>query len=285
MSDQQVITSGSEGTLKWSRYKFPGTLIRYGIYLIIAVFLGYSIDFLNIHLERFADLFERMGSLISNRYLPVEFEYIQDGGYIDSIIETVQMAYLGALFGILLSIPLAWLASFRMSPSRRIGYPIAKLIIMGCRSIHEMIWTIIFVTILGFGMLPGVLALTLFCIGFAGKLFTEEVDAIDIGQVEAIRATGGNEIQVLYYAIFPQVKVAWAGISIYTWDVAFRAATVVGYFGAGGMGWHLRRATQSLETQRVAAILISIIMLVVVSEVVSVWVRGKVAGNGRNGGN
>ncbi len=142
---------------------------------------------------------------------------------------------------------------------------------------HEMIWTILLVSILGFGMLAGALALTLFCIGFAGKLMSEEIEAIDKGQVEAIRATGANELQVFAYAVLPQVRVAWTGIAIYTWDVAFRAATVVGFFGAGGMGWYLQRYVQQLESQRVAAVLISIVLLVTVSEVVSAWARARVA--------
>lgn len=92
-----------------------------------------------------------------------------------------------------------------------------------------------------------------------------------------LRQRCANNIQVMMYAVLPQVRVAWTGISIYTWDVAFRAATVVGFFGAGGMGWYLRRNVQQLEYQRVAAILLSIILLVVVSEVVSAWARNRVA--------
>ena len=127
-------------------------------------------------------------------------------------------------------------------------------------------------------MLPGVLALTMWCIGFAGKLFSEEIESINMGQVEAIRATGGNSIQVLLYAVLPQVRVAWTGISIYTWDSAFRAATVLGFFGAGGMGWYLKQTVEELEYLQVAAILLSIIMLVVISEIVSAWARNKIRG-------
>ena len=117
---------------------------------------------------------------------------------------------------------------------------------MLCRAVHEMIWTILFVTILGFGMLPGVIALSLFSLGFTGKLFSEEIEAINRGQVEAIQATGANPLKVFVYAVLPQVRVAWTGIAIYTWDAAFRAATVVGFFGAGGMGWYLRRTVQQI---------------------------------------
>ena len=126
-------------------------------------------------------------------------------------------------------------------------------------------------------MLPGAIALTLYCIGFAGKLFSEAVEAIEPGQVEAIRATGANNTQVFVYAVLPQVRVAWTGISIYTWDVLFRAATVVGFFGAGGMGWFLRESVQRVASRDVAAILLSIILVVIFSELVSAWLRTRVA--------
>ena len=98
-----------------------------------------------------------------------------------------------------------------------------------------------------------------------------------MGPVEAIRATGGNLFQVMVFGVFPQVRVAFTGIAIYTWDVAFRAATVVGFFGAGGMGWYLKRNIMQIETHRTAAILLSIIVLVLISEVVSAWARDRIS--------
>ena len=221
-------------------------------------------------------MFGRLGNLFAHRYYPPDIPYILDSEYLGYVFETIKMAYLGALFGIVLSIPLSWFASFNMTPDKRFLYPMARFVLMLCRAVHEMIWTILFVTILGFGMLPGVLALSLFSLGFTGKLFSEEVEAINRGQVEAVQATGANPLQVFVYAVLPQVRVAWTGISIYTWDAAFRAATVVGFFGAGGMGWYLRRTTQQIESTRVAAILLSIIFLVTISEVMSAWARNKV---------
>jgi phosphonate transport system permease protein len=97
-----------------------------------------------------------------------------------------------------------------------------------------------------------------------------------MGPVDALRSTGANELQVMVYAVWPQVKVAFTGIAIYTWDVAFRAATVVGFFGGGGMGWYLKRSVQQIESQRVAAILLSIIVLVVIAEFLSAWARMRV---------
>ncbi len=97
-----------------------------------------------------------------------------------------------------------------------------------------------------------------------------------MGQVEAMRATGANLFQTMSFGVFPQVRVAFTGIAIYTWDVAFRAATVVGFFGAGGMGWYLKRNILQIETERVAAILVSILALVLISEIVSAWGRARV---------
>ncbi len=261
---------------EWRRFKYPQSLIKYGVNLCILVFIIISIDYLNIHLNRVFDMFPRIYNLFFNRYYPPDIPYILDSEYLGYVVETIKMAYLGALFGILCSIPLAWFASFNMSPNKRFLYPLARFTLMLARSVHEMIWTIIFVTIIGFGMLPGVLALTLFSIGFTGKLFSEAIEDINDGQVEAIQATGANPLQVFVYAVLPQVRVAWTGISIYTWDAAFRAATVVGFFGAGGMGWYLRRTVQQIESNRVAAILLSIIVLVVISEITSAWARMRV---------
>ena len=262
---------------EWSRFKYPQSLIRYGFLLGVLMFLTYSVYYLNIPLERFIGMFGRIGDLLVDRYYPPDLEYIADRDYVSSVIETIQMAYLGALFGLLIAIPLGWFAAFNVSPSKRFVYPAARLVSMACRSVHEMIWAILFVTILGFGMLPGVLALTMFCIGFAGKLFAEEIEAIQMGQVEAIRAMGGNKLQVFVFGVFPQIRVAFAGIAIYTWDVAFRAATVIGFVGAGGMGWYLKRNVMQIETERTAAILLSIIALVVVAEIFSAWARARIA--------
>ena len=199
-----------------------------------------------------------------------------DKDYFEYVLETVQMAYVGALCGLLATLPLGWFGAYNMTPSRRFVYPVARFITMGCRAVHEMIWAILFVTIIGFGMLPGVLALAFFSTGFAAKLFAEEIEAIDMGPVEAIRASGANQFQVMVFGVFPQVRVAFTGIAIYTWDVAFRAATVVGFFGAGGMGWYLKRNILQIETERVAAILLSIVVLVLISEALSAWARARI---------
>jgi phosphonate transport system permease protein len=277
MTSSQAISAKTAPEPEWSRVKYPQSLYRWGGLLLALVFLGYSIVYLNIPLERFFGMFGRVGALITNRYYPPDIEYVLDQSYLETVFDTIQMAYLGALFGMLIALPLGWFGAYNVTPNKRYVYPVARFLTMSTRAVHETIWAILFVTILGFGMMAGVLALTMFCIGFAGKLFAEEVEGIDMGPVEAIRATGASQLSVMIYGVFPQVRVAFTGIAIYTWDVAFRAATVVGFFGAGGMGWYLKRNVLQIETNRVAAILLSIVVLVLVSEAASAWARARVA--------
>jgi phosphonate transport system permease protein len=263
--------------LTWSRFRYPQSLYKYGALLGALAFIAWSLEYLNIPLDRLPGMLGRMGDTLSRRYFPPHIDHILRPEYVQSLFETLQMSYLATILGLALAVPLAWGAAVNMTPSRRFVYPVCRLIIMACRSVHEMIWTILAVTVLGFGLLPGTVALTLFCIGFAGKLFAEAIESIRPGQVEAIRASGASLFQVFVYAVLPQVRVAWTGISIYTWDVVFRAATVVGFFGAGGMGWYLRESVQRVASKDVAAILLSIIVVVVVSELLSAWLRTRIA--------
>ena len=261
----------------WSRFRYPQSLYKYVALLGSLAFLAFSIDYLDIDLERLPGLLGRMGEMLARRYVPPNVGHVLNAEYWHTVVETLQMSYFATVIGLAAAVPLAWFSAWNVTPSRRFLYKPARLVIMACRSVHEMIWTILLVMVLGFGMLPGALALTLYCVGFTGKLFSESIEAIRPGQVEAIRATGANQLQVFVYAVLPQVRVAWTGISIYSWDVTFRAATVVGFFGAGGMGWYLRESVQRVASKDVAAILLSIIVVVVLSELLSAWLRKHIA--------
>jgi len=106
---------------------------------------------------------------------------------------------------------------------------------------------------------------------------TEAIESVRKGPIEAIRATGAGHLQTFVFAVLPQVRVAWAGIAIYTWDVVFRASTVVGFFGAGGMGHYLRESVQKVESRQVTAIILTIVAIVIVAELSSAWARARIA--------
>ena len=262
---------------EWKRLR-PAHLLYRGLAVLATIgFVWWSLDVLRIDVDRLPGLFGRIADVLSTRYWPPDIKHVLKPDFIDAIIDTFQMSYVATVVGLLLAVPLSWFASINMTPSRRFLYPVCRLVVMACRSVHEMIWTIVLVAIVGFGMLPGTLAMTLFCIGFGGKLMAEAIEAIRKGPVEAIRATGAGHLQTFVFAVLPQVRVAWAGIAIYTWDVVFRASTVVGFFGAGGMGHYLRESVQKVESRQVSAIILTIVLIVIAAELLSAWVRGRIA--------
>lgn len=262
---------------EWRRFRFPQSLYKYGGLALSVWFVAWSLEVLRIDTERLPGMLARMGEVLAERYWPPQVSHVLQADYLGAVVDTFQMSYVATVIGMLVAIPLAWFGAYNMTPSRRVLFPLARLVVMSSRSVHEMIWTILLVAVVGFGMLPGTIAMTIFCIGFSGKLLAEAIEAIRNGQVEAVRSTGANEFQVFLFAVLPQVRVAWTGIAIYTWDVVFRAATVVGFFGAGGMGFFLRESVQRVESQQVAAILLSIIVIVIAAELLSAWVRARIA--------
>lgn len=262
---------------EWRRFRFPQSLYKYAVLIGSLWFVWWSLDVLRIDVDRLPGLFGRIGDVLANRYWPPDMAHVRQPDFVNSVIDTFQMSYVATVFGILIAVPLAWFASNNMTPSLRWLYPVSRVIIMTARSVHEMIWTIIIVAIVGFGMLPGTLAMTLFCIGFAGKLMAEAIESIHKGPVEAVRATGAGHFKVFVFAVLPQVRVAWAGIAIYTWDVVFRASTVVGFFGAGGMGFYLRDSVQKVESRQVSAIILTVVAIVIAAELLSAWARARIA--------
>lgn len=271
------MNASSKALPDWKRFRFPQSLYKYVALLAALAFVGWSLDVLKIDIERLPGLFERIGDVLARRYWPPDLAHVMQPDFLGAIVDTFQMSYVATVVGLLIAIPLSWFASFNMTPSRRFLYPVCRLFVMACRSVHEMIWTIVLVAVVGFGMLPGTLAMTLFCIGFGGKLMTEAIESVRKGPIEAIRATGAGHLQTFVFAVLPQVRVAWAGIAIYTWDVVFRASTVVGFFGAGGMGHYLRESVQKVESRQVTAIILTIVAIVIVAELTSAWARARIA--------
>lgn len=155
---------------------------------------------------------------------------------IEPAIETLMMATLGTLLGCVLSLPVAWLGAINVTPSRLIAYPIGRFLMVLSRSVHEIIWALIFVGAAGLGALPGILALAARSGGFISKIAAEAIENIDRRPVEAIRAAGGNDFQILYFAILPQILPVVIGTVIFEWDINIRRSAVMGLVGAGGVG-------------------------------------------------
>ena len=241
--------------------------------LVFLVFAFWSVDVLNIPIERVLGMFGRLGRWVGERLLPPDLAYAAEPKILKSIFETVEMSVIGSLAGILITMPLAWCAAWNVTPSRWALYPMARAIIVVARGVPILMWAMMLVAIFGFGPFAGTLALFLATIGFAGKLMAEQIEAIDMDRVDAIRATGANEVDVLFYGVLPQVWPAWVGIIVYNWDAQFRGSTILGFVGAGGLGLYLREQISLLEYQTAMGVITVIIGLVILSETISHHLR------------
>jgi len=191
------------------------------------------------------------------------------------LAETIQIAVVGTIAAVLMAAPVAYISAENTTPNRA-TYALGKVIVTISRSVHTIVWALLFVVMFGPGALAGTVATAVRSIGFVGKLLGEEIEEIDFGQVEGVRASGASPFQLLVYGIVPQIKPALVGISVYRWDINVRAATILGFVGAGGIGVQLFKAIDSFAWRTVSGILLAILGVVLVSEVVSAYARKKV---------
>jgi phosphonate transport system permease protein len=208
---------------------------------------------------------------LGSRMIPPRWSYMEKLWW--PLWDTLNIATLGTLMGVIIAVPVAFLAARNTTPSLYVARPIALLIIVSSRSINSLIWALLLVSIIGPGVLAGIVAIGLRSIGFVAKLLYEAIEEIDEAQVEAITASGASGSQVIDYAIVPQVLPAFAGISVFRWDINIRESTILGLVGAGGIGLQLQASLNVLAWPQVTMIFIVILATVVLSEWVSAKVR------------
>ena len=208
---------------------------------------------------------------LGSRMVPPAWSYIH---YLwRPIWDTLNIATLGTIISIVIAVPIAYCAARNMTPSVAFVRPVALFIIVASRSINSLIWALMLVTIVGPGVFAGIIAIGLRSIGFVAKLLYEAIEEIDESQVEAVRSTGATPAQTTVYGIVPQVMPAFAGISVFRWDINIRESTVLGLVGAGGIGLELNAAITQLYWTQVSLMLLVIIATVILSEWVSAKVR------------
>ena len=187
--------------------------------------------------------------------------------------DTLNMATLGTALGVLMAVPIAFAAARNTTPSTLLLRPVALFLIVASRSINSLIWALLLVSILGPGLLPGIIAIALRSIGFVAKLLYEAIEEIEAAPVEAIVSTGAPRASIVAYGIVPQILPAFAGISVFRWDINIRESTVLGLVGAGGIGLQLEASLNTLAWPQVSVILLAILSTVVIGEWVSAKIR------------
>lgn len=186
--------------------------------------------------------------------------------------DTLAMSIAGTALTVVLSLPLAILAAPNTTPSPVLGQ-VARTVLAAFRSVPEIILGILFVAAVGFGALPGVLALALHSTGMVGKFYAEAIEHVDAKPLEAARAAGASPLQVIFHAVFPQVLPQLADITIYRWEYHFRASAVLGIVGAGGIGFELMAALRLIKYDEVSAILLAILGCVLVVDGIGAQLR------------
>ena len=204
------------------------------------------------------------------RLLPPDFTNFRQ--LLVAMFETVEIGIIGTILATLLSIPVGLLAARNIAPNKAIYY-VARTITIFFRAIPEFIMAMILVIAVGFGALPGVLALGFHTMGFLAKFFAEEMEDVSAGPIEALRASGASRFHIVMFAIVPQVIPSFVGFILYILDRNIRMATMLGIVGAGGIGYLLQSAFRMFHYREVSAIIIIIFATIYLIDILSSRLR------------
>jgi phosphonate transport system permease protein len=241
--------------------------LRFAVILAAIIFCAHYVGLFDG--KRLADGVPSLFSLVGEM-MPPNFSDARN--WVKPVLDTLAMSIAGTALAICLSLPLAFLAARNTTPHPLV-YQLARSLLNALRAIPELIMGIIFVAAVGFGALPGVLALGLHSIGMVGKFFAEAIEHADQAPIEAARAAGATPLQVLLHGVLPQVLPQLADTSIYRWEYNFRASTVMGMVGAGGIGFELMGSLRIMQYQDVSAILLVILLMVTLVDAFSGYLR------------
>ena len=239
--------------------------------LLVLIFFGWSFVAVDFSPIKFAQGTPDLVGLVADMFPPTVATLPEVSV---AALETLQMALVGTAIAAALSVPLAFLAAKNVTPNRAL-YHVTRSFIVFTRAVPALFFALVFVAAVGLGPFPGTLPLANHSIGMLGKLYAETIEEIDAGQVEALRSTGAGPLQVLAFAVVPQVLPSFVGLTLYRWDINIRSSVVLGLVGAGGIGFLLTNAMRLFKYQEVLTILLFIFVIVLIVEQTSSYIREK----------
>lgn len=195
---------------------------------------------------------------------------------IEKMIETIFLGMMATFFGIVLSVPISFPAARNLMSSSRLTlliYYLTRTSLNIVRSIEPLIWAVIAIIVVGLGPFAGIVALTIHSVAALGKLYSEAIESIDPGPIEAIQATGANWLQTVRYGVLPQVIPPFVSFTIYRWDINVRMSTVIGLVGGGGIGFLLIQWIHLLDYRAAGIAVWFITITVAVLDYVSAEIR------------
>jgi phosphonate transport system permease protein len=256
----------------WVRFTPQQRMTRFAIFAGVLVAIAWAMNSVEINWPWLFDAPKQMGDLLG-RMVPPDFTNLNT--ILRVLVETVNIATIATGAGVILSLPVAYIAAQNTTPNKATLW-LGRFILVTSRSVNTIIWALLFVAIFGPGALAGILAITFRSLGFLGKLMGEAIEEIDRRPVEALEATGASKGKVILYAIVPQVLPAFWAVSILRWDINIRESTVLGLVGAGGIGLVLQGAIDTFNWQEAATVLLAILVLVIIGEFISAWLRRQI---------
>ena len=242
------------------------------IVVIIAILALITIDLKINFIKLFSNSSKYFADILG-RMIPPDFSNFESLFF--SMLETIEIAILGTFLAIVISIPIALFSARNLAPNFFI-FLIARTITIFFRAIPEFIMAMILVIAIGFGAMPGVLALGFHTMGFLAKFYAEDIEHVNKGPIEALRSSGASKRQMIAFAIIPQIIPSFIANNLYILDRNVRMATMLGIVGAGGIGYELQSSFRMFEYQRVSAIIIIIFITIFLIDHISSFIRSKV---------
>lgn len=197
--------------------------------------------------------------------------------YLGGLSETLAIAFLGTMLAALIAFPLGFLAAKNVIANRIIHF-LSRRSLDTVRSIDALIWALIWINVVGPGPFAGILAIMTVDIGAFGKLFSEAIENADGKPVDGVKASGGTRLDVMRFALIPQVLPVMASQVLYLIEANARAATIIGIVGAGGIGLYLSEAIRTLEWQNVSFLILMILVMVAILDAISARLRTALIG-------
>lgn len=246
--------------------------LRFTLYVATGAFVLWSVTAAGPSLDQLARGLPNIGNILS-RMFPPDLERIDR--ILWSLFQTFQMAVAGCAIGLILSVPLAVLASDGLSPHPAVRAA-ARTLISVFRTVPDLVWALIFVIAVGLGSPAGVLAIAIDVMGFAGRFFAEAMEETDKGPREALNAMGATRTGLIASVVLPLATPSMIATSLYCLEKATRASVVLGLVGAGGIGVELKVAFDLFAYQTAATIILLILTLVIIVEQAGGWLRRRI---------
>ena len=239
------------------------------IIAVIVIIVGSGI-FARFNIFEVIANFSKGGKILKRMFWPPDISYIPN--IISPMLETIRMAIVGTFIGALAALPIAVLAANNFIKTKWLHVPL-RFVLNIFRTIPALVLASLFVAVFGTGAFSGVVALSIFTFGLVSKLTYESIEAIDYGQVEALISLGANKMNILRYAIIPQILPQYMSYTLYGFEVNVRAAAVLGYVGAGGIGQLFEINLAWRKFDRVGMIIIFSFAVVMIIDLVSASIR------------